>query len=153
MGLRVPAGLQEDHCAAGSYWLGGRLAWVLWRDEISLDLLVRAKARTLLVAAVLDDGVDGAKVMGRELGKTNDESRVVKLDGKRHVRMGSCLQGVWRLGLWRAECLRNLRFCRFSMVLYRPLCSLVRPIPLVFIRVNYNLPNPLNPTARGIEKL
>jgi hypothetical protein len=83
--LRVPVGLQDDQYAAGSYWLGDRLAWALWRDEIPLDLLVSTRARTLLVVAALDDDVEGAKVMGSELRMTNDESRVVKLDGKRHI--------------------------------------------------------------------
>lgn len=85
LGLAVPEGLQEDQRAAAGYGLGFTLARGVLNGEYPPELLESIKARTLLVAAVLDDDVEGTRSMGLELRKGNGESRAVKVKGKRHV--------------------------------------------------------------------
>jgi pimeloyl-ACP methyl ester carboxylesterase len=84
-GLSVPEGLQADQRAAAGYGIGGALARALLSGEVSMDLLEGVSARTLLVAAELDDDVEGSREMAQRLKKGNGLSRAVKLPGKRHV--------------------------------------------------------------------
>lgn len=85
LGLSVPEGWQADQRAAAGYGIGGALARAVLNGEVSMDLLERVVARTLLVAAELDDDVEGSREMAQRLKKGNGQSKAVKLPGKRHV--------------------------------------------------------------------
>jgi pimeloyl-ACP methyl ester carboxylesterase len=85
LGLAVPEGLQGDQRAATGYRLGGTLAWSVLHNEFSVRLLEKVRARTLVVAAELDDDVEGTRAMALRLRQGNIGSRAVKLAGKRHI--------------------------------------------------------------------
>jgi pimeloyl-ACP methyl ester carboxylesterase len=85
LGLTVPDGLQEDQRAAAGYGMGFTLAKGILNGDFPPEWLERVKARTLLVAAGLDDDVEGTRRMGLELRKRNGESRAAKVEGKRHI--------------------------------------------------------------------
>jgi pimeloyl-ACP methyl ester carboxylesterase len=84
MGLKVPEGLQDDQRAAAGYGIGFALGRALLSGPSGGELLERVAARTLLLAAGLDDDVEGTRWMGEELRRANAATRAVKVGGMRH---------------------------------------------------------------------
>jgi hypothetical protein len=57
----------------------------LLRGDFEPGLLGTVKAKTIMVAAAKDDDIEGARSMGAEIMKANEESRAAKIKGMKHI--------------------------------------------------------------------
>lgn len=67
------------------YKLGFRLARGSLENKFPSDMLEEVSARTLLVAATVDDDVEGTKGTSVALRKGKSTSRAAKIAGMRHL--------------------------------------------------------------------
>jgi hypothetical protein len=75
---------------ASTYRLGRSVAQALAEDPMIHEknwrnLSENVKARTCIVAGILDDGEKDCRTRGEQLRKGNSESKAFKVEGKRHA--------------------------------------------------------------------